>query len=104
MPGHYLACDLGAESGRLILGVIDDNRLRLEEIHRFSNRPIRAGNSLQWNIEALFSELKHGLAKAAAKRVPVASISTDSWGVDYVLFDQAGRIIGRISAPGRGHS
>lgn len=92
-PNHYLACDLGAESGRLMLGRLEGKRLTLQEIHRFPNTPIRAGESLHWNIAALCSELKAGLKKAAALKVPIASISTDSWGLDYVLLDEAGRVM-----------
>lgn len=92
-PHHYLACDLGAESGRLMLGRLEGNRLTLQEIHRFPNTPIRDGDSLHWNIAALCGELKVGLKKAAALKVPIASISTDSWGLDYVLLDDAGRVM-----------
>ena len=87
MTTHYLACDLGAESGRLMLGTLAGSRLTLEEIHRFPNVPIKAGGSLQWDILSLFEELKAGLRKAGSRRIPIASISTDSWGVDYALFD-----------------
>lgn len=93
MTTHYLACDLGAESGRLMLGALTDGRLSLEELHRFPNTPIQAGGSLHWDIAALFNELRTGLQKAAARRVPVASISTDSWGVDYLLYDERGEIL-----------
>ena len=90
MPAHhYLACDLGAESGRLILGSLTDGQLSLRELHRFANVPIREGNSLRWNIPHLILEIKEGLRKAGAANVEISSISTDSWGVDYILFDQA---------------
>lgn len=89
MITHYLACDFGAESGRLMLGSLDHGKLTLQELHRFPNTPIRTGDSLQWNIPALFAEVKTGLAKAAALRIPIASVSTDSWGVDYLLYDEA---------------
>ena len=94
MTTHYLACDLGAESGRLMLGTLADGRLTLEELHRFPNTPIKAGASLHWDVPQLFSELKTGLAKAAARRLPIAGISADSWGVDYLLLDAQGVIIG----------
>jgi len=93
MPTHHLACDLGAESGRLMLGTIADGRLALEELHRFPNRVSRADDSLQWDIPRLFDELKAGLKKAAALKLPIASISTDSWGVDYVLLDARGKVM-----------
>lgn len=81
----YLACDLGAESGRVMLGTLADGKLALEEIHRFSNGPVSIGGSLRWNITRLFDELKTGLRKAGKLDLNVRSLSTDSWGVDYVL-------------------
>jgi rhamnulokinase len=90
---HYLACDLGAESGRLMLATLADGRLSLEELHRFPNGAIAAGTSLHWDIARLFRELEVGLAKAAARNIPIASISTDSWGVDYVLIDTHGGMV-----------
>jgi len=93
MTTHHLACDLGAESGRLILGTLTAGKLTLEEIHRFPNTPIKAGESLHWNIRALFDELKLGLKKAAARKLPIASISCDAWGVDYLLFAADGSLI-----------
>ncbi len=93
MPTHYLACDLGADSGRLMLGSLADGKIVLEELHRFPNGPVKTSGALHWNIEGLFSELKTGLKKAAARQLPIASISTDSWGVDYVLYDERGSIL-----------
>jgi rhamnulokinase len=82
---YYIACDLGAESGRVMLGTLEGQRLTLEEIHRFPNGPVAVCGSLRWDVLRLFDELKAGLRKVAARGVPVAGISTDSWGVDYVL-------------------
>jgi len=93
MATHYLACDLGAESGRLMLGSLAEAKLTLEEIHRFPNTPIKSGDALHWNIPQLFEELQTGLQKAAAHRLPIASISADSWGVDYLLLDARGQLI-----------
>jgi len=93
MTTRYLACDLGATSGRLMLGTIQDGRLALEELHRFSNGPVKVGTSLHWDIQALFAALRAGLKKAADRKLPVTSISTDSWGVDYILYDDRDRII-----------
>ena len=92
MTRHYLACDLGAESGRLMLGTVAEGKLLLEELHRFANTPVREGGSLRWNIPNLVLELKEGLRKAARTKLKFESISTDSWGVDYVLFNDAGEI------------
>jgi rhamnulokinase len=93
MPTHYLACDLGADSGRLMLGTLNHGKITLEELHRFPNGPVKTPGGLHWNLDRLFDELKTGLSKAAARRLPIASISTDSWGVDYVLYDGGGRIL-----------
>ena len=93
MPTHYLACDLGADSGRLMLGTLDRGKIFLEELHRFPNGPVKASGALHWNIDGLFQELKTGLKKAAARQLPIASISTDSLGVDYVLYDERGLIL-----------
>ena len=90
MTNHYLAFDLGADSGRLMLGTLADGRITLEELHRFANGPVKNAGTLHWNLEGLFTELKAGLKKAAARKLPIASISSDSWGVDYVLYDERG--------------
>jgi rhamnulokinase len=90
MPTHYLACDLGADSGRLMLGTLDNGKISLEELHRFANGPLKSTGALHWDLDKLFNELKAGLKKAAAKSLPIAGISSDSWGVDYVLYDERG--------------
>src|SRR4051812_32041473 len=90
---HYLACDLGAESGRLILGSLAESKLSLRELHRFANVPVREGTSLRWNIPNLIVEVKEGLRKARAVGIEISSISTDSWGVDYILFDKSGAMM-----------
>jgi rhamnulokinase len=93
MATHYLACDLGAESGRLMLGALDGGKVSLEELHRFPNGPVKAGGALHWNMDALFAELRAGLKKAAARKLPIASFSADSWGVDYILYDERGAVM-----------
>src|SRR3990172_2766050 len=82
---HYIACDLGAESGRVILGSLGDGKLAIEEVHRFENGPIRISGSLRWDVSRLFNELKTGLRAIARRGISTASVSCDSWGVDYVL-------------------
>src|SRR6202012_4419475 len=93
MPTYYLACDLGADSGRLMLGTLADGKISLEELHRFPNGPVKTSGALHWNIEGLLNELKIALTKAAALKLPFSSISTDSWGVDYVLYDERGLVM-----------
>ena len=86
MSAHcYIACDLGAESGRVILGCLHDGKVALEEIYRFSNGPLKIAGSLRWDIQRIFDELKIGLGKVVARDIAVGSLSVDSWGVDYVL-------------------
>ncbi len=92
-PAHYLACDLGAESGRVMLGTLDDGRVSLEELHRFANLPLRLEGALCWDIAGLFGEIKAGLARAGARQIPLASLSVDSWGLDYLLLDEQGHVM-----------
>ncbi len=87
-PRYYIACDLGAESGRVMLGCLEDGRITLEEVHRFANGAVHVLGSLRWDVLRIFEELKTGLRKTAARTLPVASVSVDSWGVDYVLLNQ----------------
>ncbi len=84
---YYIACDLGAESGRVMLSTLADGKLQLEEVHRFANGPVQIQGSLRWNVLSVFEELKIGLRKVATRGVPVSGISVDSWGVDYVLLN-----------------
>jgi rhamnulokinase len=93
MATHYLACDLGADSGRLMLGRLDNGKISLEELHRFPNGPVKTSGALHWDFAGLLEQLKAGLKKAAARQLPIASISTDSWGVDYVLYDERGLVM-----------
>jgi len=86
-PTHYIACDLGAESGRVMLGQLEDSRLVLEEMHRFPSAAVQVLGTLRWDLLRIFEELKSGLAKIAQRRLPVSSISVDSWGIDYVLIN-----------------
>ena len=82
---HYIAVDLGAESGRVMLATLESGRVSLEEIHRFPNGPIRLAGTLRWDVLALWEQIKEGLRIVARRGLPIASISVDSWGVDYVL-------------------
>ena len=90
----YLAFDLGAESGRLMLGRLDSGRLELSEVHRFPNRMVNIGGSLHWDVHALFKEMKSGLRLCAEKytRTP-QNIGIDTWGVDFGLLDEQGELV-----------
>ncbi|HSI83628.1 MAG: rhamnulokinase family protein [Candidatus Methylacidiphilales bacterium] len=81
---HYLAFDLGAESGRIILGTLEDNRILLDEIHRFPTGHSVIGGTWRWDMVRIADELRAGCKKAANLGLPISSVSADSWGVDYV--------------------
>lgn len=87
----YLAFDLGASSGRAILGRFDGSRLTLEEKHRFANGPVDLNGRLYWNILGLFHELKTGLAKCGGDAV---SFGIDTWGVDYGIVNAQNALTG----------
>jgi rhamnulokinase len=91
---HYLAVDLGAESGRVMLGTLAEGRVALEEIHRFPNKVITRGEHIHWDLAHLDKEIFAGLEKAAQRGLPITGISADSWGVDYVLLDAQGKALG----------
>lgn len=93
MTTHHLAIDLGAESGRFMLGTLAEGRLALREVHRFPTGATRSGDSLHWDIPRLFDEVQTGLRHAGALGLPIASVSTDSWGVDYLLLRADGTVI-----------
>jgi rhamnulokinase len=81
----YIACDLGAGSGRVMLARVADGHVELEEIHRFVSEPVRVFGSLRWDVLGIFHQLKIGLKKIAERDIAIKSLSVDSWGVDYVL-------------------
>ncbi|MFS0723189.1 rhamnulokinase [Paenibacillus sp. 1P07SE] len=91
---HMLAADYGASSGRVMLGGFDGRRLTLSEIHRFANEPVQLGHTLHWDFLRLFHELKAGIRafRKHAEGAP-ASVSVDTWGVDFGLVDSAGRLV-----------
>ena len=91
---RYIAVDLGAESGRVIIGSVSPDKLDLQEIHRFDNGPIEEKGSLRWDFDGLFSEIKAGIAKAVRQsKKQISGIGVDSWGVDYGLLDEIERLI-----------
>lgn len=85
---YYLAIDIGASSGRHILGYIDNGRLKLEEIHRFENYITNQNSTLVWDIEHLVNEVKKGIAKCKEIGKIPCTVAIDTWGVDYVLLDE----------------
>ena len=92
----YLAIDLGAESGRVIAGRWNGKKLTLEEIHRFPNGGVWLGDTLRWDTMRLWAEIQHGLALAGKKfGKKIVSVGADTWGVDYVLLDKHGEMLGQ---------
>src|SRR5262249_30693589 len=87
-----LAIDLGAESGRAMLGKFDGSRLELEEAHRFPNVPVRMGGTLFWDFLRLFGDIGVAIQKAQAQ-ARVESLGVDGWGVDFGLLDKQGRLL-----------
>ncbi len=95
MPQTYLAYDLGASSGRAVLGRFDGNKVVLEEIHRFSNGPVAVAGSLYWDALRLYEEMLAGLRKCVQISGPeLAGIGIDTWGVDFALLDDGGELLG----------
>lgn len=89
----YLALDLGAGSGRAIVGTIEDGRIRLDEVHRFNNEPVKLGDTLYWDFLSLFQNIKEGIHRAINKGYDLRGIAVDTWGVDFGLIDKKGRLI-----------
>jgi len=89
----FAAVDLGAESGRVVVGRLHDGRIDLEVVHRFANRPVRLPDGLRWNLLHLFTEALDGL-RLARERAEIRSIGIDAWGVDYALLDERMRVLG----------
>jgi rhamnulokinase len=94
MTTTHLAIDLGAESGRAMLGHLRDGRLTLQEIHRFPNEPLKLATGLHWDLSRLFDEILASLRLATAACPELHSVAIDAWGVDYGLVDQDGILVG----------
>jgi rhamnulokinase len=91
---HYLAIDLGAESGRLIVGSLADDHLVLTETHRFANRPVCLPDGLHWDVLRLWSEIKTGLCLSSGQfNQGLDGVGIDSWGVDFALLDRSGAML-----------
>ncbi|MDP2918688.1 MAG: rhamnulokinase family protein [Dehalococcoidia bacterium] len=96
MAEHYLAFDLGASSGRAILGRFgDDNRLQIREVHRFPNQMLNVMGTLHWDVFRLYEEILQGMRiLATGYASSPAGIGIDTWGIDFGLFDAQGSLIG----------
>lgn len=91
---NFLAIDLGAESGRAMLGALDRGRLTLEELHRFPNTPVQLPTGLHWDVLRLFHEIRHSLFLCGRQRSLVLDgVAVDTWGVDFALLDANGALL-----------
>ncbi len=91
---YHLGVDIGASSGRHIIGWVEDGVMKYEEVYRFYNGLDDVDGTLCWNTERLFSEIKAGMKKCAEIGKVPATMAIDTWGVDFVLLDKEGKIIG----------
>jgi rhamnulokinase len=91
---QLLAFDLGAESGRGVLGLFDGRQLRLEVVHRFPNGPVRTLDSLHWDVLRLYGEMLAALRRCGAERGGLDGLGVDTWGVDFALLGRGGTLLG----------
>jgi rhamnulokinase len=92
---NFIAADLGASSGRVMIGQWDGRAFSVHELHRFANGGVRAGDALYWDILGIWSQIRIGLTKYhPCYSEPPHGIAVDAWGVDFGLLDRAGRLIG----------
>ena len=94
MEKYYLAVDIGASSGRHILGHLENGKIELEEIYRFENGMDHKDGKLLWNVERLFGEILNGMKKCKELGKLPVSMAIDTWAVDYVLLDEKDQILG----------
>ncbi|MBO0701834.1 MAG: rhamnulokinase [Candidatus Dormibacteraeota bacterium] len=90
MGARFLAVDLGATSGRVMLGTWEEGRLALRELRRFPNGPVSVRGALHWDVLRLWEEIRTGLSGAG----PLDGVGVDSWGIDFALLDEAGELLG----------
>ena len=91
---NYLAVDLGAENGRVIIGTLEEERLSLVEAHRFANIPVRLSDGLYWDVLHIWSEIKSGISTAVSRYgKQLDAIGVDTWGIDFALLDKKGALL-----------
>lgn len=90
---YFFAVDLGATSGRTIIGTLTGGKIELEELTRFDNNLIETGGHFYWDIYALYFEIIKGLKLAAQRELPIRSIGIDTWGVDFVCVGKDGALL-----------
>lgn len=91
---YFFAVDLGATSGRTMLGIMNNGAIQLEEINRFPNKIIEVNGHFYWDILSLYQHIVDGLKLVAEKKISITSIGIDTWGVDFVCIDTQGEILG----------
>ncbi len=91
---YHLAIDIGASSGRHVLGWLENGKIHLEEVHRFANGMVDRNGALCWNLDTIFDEILAGMKKCAELGKTPVSVGIDTWGVDYVLLDNLGHVLG----------
>ena len=94
MTEYYLAVDIGASSGRHILGHLEDGRMVLEEVYRFPNGMKEIHGHLCWDTDELFSNIKEGMKRCKELGKLPVSMGIDTWAVDYVFLDHEDRVVG----------
>src|SRR5690242_5747437 len=94
MDKKLLAFDLGAESGRGVLGRFDGQQLKLDVVHRFANGPVRTLDALHWDVLRLYAEMLVTLRRCAAEHGSIDSLGVDTWGVDFALMGRDGSLLG----------
>ena len=93
MNKFYVTCDLGAAHGRVMLGLLHQDKLTVSEVRRFQNQPVQTKNSVHWNIPELYQETIDGLRQVSRYEEPIDGISCSSWAGDYLLFGSDGSLI-----------
>lgn len=94
---YYLAVDIGASSGRHILGWMEDGQMKISEIYRFENGMDLVDGTLCWDLERLFGEIKNGMKVCAGMGIQPVSMGIDTWAVDYVLLNRDGKALGKTA-------
>lgn len=94
MSTYYMAVDIGASNGRSILGWLEDGKIRLQEIHRFTNGPVETNRGMVWDVDHLFREIVAGLRIASDLGKRPERLGIDTWGVDFVLLDENDALLG----------
>ena len=94
MTAYHLAVDIGASSGRHMIGWVEDGMIRLKEIYRFENRLIHKNNHLCWDIDHLYEEVLQGIKSCKEQGYEPETMGIDTWAVDYILLDNKGNRLG----------